>query len=418
MKRHTSPPRRHARHSVLEVRVMSPRIVWFGFLKWLGVFAKIACVLGLFAGIGWGAWRGIQQAFLKNPDFRLRVITLNANPVIDELGVAAVAGINLSLNPSLFDIDVQDVCRKLKSLPGIADAHVERHMPATLAVSVVPRTPIAWISCPGAGLKETRHAGNLLVDHAGVAYPCPERQVESCAALPVIELPSSGENPLKVGEKIRQPELGHCRLLLDAARAADPDAMQWIESVKQVNEWSIQLVTRQGTAATFGLGDHARQIESLRAALDHAGEKGYLIDTINLIPKYNIPITLRSEPASAPHAEPALAHAESSSAHAEPAPPRAKPTPARAESSSPRTKPSSARTESASTRAKSASARTEPTPPRAKPVSAHAEATPPRAKPVTQRTESTPPRAIPLAAQDPSRERNVRRSRDSGNNRN
>lgn len=404
---------------------MSPRIVWLGFLKWLGVFAKIACVLGVCAGIGWGAWRGIQQAFLKNPDFRLRVITLNANPVIDELGVAAAAGIDLSLNPSLFDIDVQDVCRKLKSMPAIADAHVERHMPATLAVSVVPRTPIAWISCPGAGLKETRHAGNLLVDHAGVAYPCPERQVESCAALPVIELPSSGENPLKEGEKIRQPELGHCRLLLDAARAADPDAMQWIGSVKQVNEWSLLLVTRQGTTATFGLGDHARQIESLRAALDHAGEKGYLIDTINLIPKYNIPITLRSEPASArtevsaPHAEPAPAHAESSpAAHAEPAPPRAKPASARAESSSPRTKPSSARAESASTRTKSASARTEPTPPRAKPVSARAESAPPRAKPVTPRAESTPPRAIPLAAQNPSRESNARRSRDSGNNRN
>jgi hypothetical protein len=27
--------------------------------------------------------------------------------------------------------------------------------------------------------------------------------------------------------------------------------------------------------------------------LDHAGEKGYVIDTINLIPKYNIPIAVR-----------------------------------------------------------------------------------------------------------------------------
>ena len=73
--------------------------------------------------------------------------------------------------------------------------------------------------------------------------------------------------------------------------------MQWIESIRPVNDWSLLLVTRQGTSATFGLGDHERQIESLRAALDHAGEKGYLIDTINLIPKYNIPITLRDEAA-------------------------------------------------------------------------------------------------------------------------
>ena len=90
----------------------------------------------------------------------------------------------------------------------------------------------------------------------------------------------------------------YCFLLLDAAREADPQAIQWIESIKPVNEWSLQLVTKQGTAATFGLGDHQRQIESLRAALDHAGEKGYVIDTINLIPKYNIPITVRNEPAA------------------------------------------------------------------------------------------------------------------------
>ena len=85
--------------------------------------------------------------------------------------------------------------------------------------------------------------------------------------------------------------------LLDSARAADPDAVQWIDSIRQLNEWSLELVTRQGTSAIFSLGDHARQIESLRAALDHAGEKGYDIATINLIPKYNIPITLREEQA-------------------------------------------------------------------------------------------------------------------------
>jgi hypothetical protein len=94
-----------------------------------------------------------------------------------------------------------------------------------------------------------------------------------------------------------QPELRHCLLLLDAARDADPDALQWIESVQQINAWSIQLVTRQGTVATFGLSDQARQMETLRIALGNAGEKSYLIDTINLIPKYNIPITLCKETA-------------------------------------------------------------------------------------------------------------------------
>jgi hypothetical protein len=295
MKRHTTKPRRPSPQSVLQVRVMSPRIAWFGFLRILGKVTKLACVLAVFAGIGWGIWRGVQHAFYQNPDFRLQVIDLNPNPVIDELGVTATAGIDLTSNPSLFDIDVEQVGRKLRSLPEIADAHVERHLPGTLVVNVIPRTPKAWISCPDGGLPEARRAGSMLVDRDGIAYPCPALQLEAAANLPVVILPSSPGNPMKAGSKIQLPELDHCILLLDSAREADPDALHWIDTVRQLNAWSLLLVTRHGTSATFGLGDHARQIESLRAALDHAGEKGYVIETINLIPKYNIPITIQND---------------------------------------------------------------------------------------------------------------------------
>lgn len=293
MKQKTTRNRRHNRQSVLEVRVMSPRIAWFGFLKLLGRLVKIACVLAVLTGIGWGVWRGVKHAFYQNPDFRLQVIDLNDNPVIDEVGVVETIGIDLAACPSLFDIDVKEACRRLRALPAITEARVERHLPGSLVVRVIPRSPKAWISCPDAGLKETRRAGALLVDHEGVAYPCPDLQAESAATLPVIELSASADHPVTVGSKISHPSLEHCLLLLDSARKADRDAIQWIESIRQVNEWSLELLTRNGTAATFSLGDHPRQIENLRAALDHAGEKGYTIATINLIPKNNISITVR-----------------------------------------------------------------------------------------------------------------------------
>jgi cell division septal protein FtsQ len=293
MKQKTTRNRRHNRQSVLEVRVMSPRIAWFGFLKLLGGLAKTACVLAVLTGIGWGVWRGVKHAFYQNPDFRLHVIDLNNNPVIDEVGVVETIGIDLAACPSLFDIDVKEACRKLRALPSITDARVERHLPGSLVVRVIPRSPKAWISCPDAGLQKVRRAGGMLVDHEGVAYPCPDLQAESAAALPVIELPASADHPVIIGSKITHPSLEHCLTLLDSARDADRDAIQWIESIRQANEWSLELLTRNGTTATFSLGDHPRQIENLRAALDHAGEKGYMIATINLIPKHNIPITVR-----------------------------------------------------------------------------------------------------------------------------
>jgi hypothetical protein len=293
MKRKTSRHRRSSRQSVLEVRVMSPRIAWFGFLGFAMKLTKLACVLAVLGGIGWGVWRGIRHAFYQNPDFRLQVLDLNANAVIDELGVASAAGIDLTANPNLFEIDVNEMCRKLKSRPEITDARVERHLPGTLVVRVIPRAPKAWVSCPAAGLTDTRRAGAMLVDHDGIAYPCPELQLSEAETLPVIELPVNSEHPIRPGAKIRQRELEHCFQLLDAAREADPESPQWIGSVRQANEWSLELQTREGASATFSLGDHERQMHSLRAALDHAAEKGYAIETINLIPKYNIPITVR-----------------------------------------------------------------------------------------------------------------------------
>ena len=297
MRRRTTKPRRPPPESVLHARVPEKDTFWSSFKKvalWLLLLAGLLAVIG--GGFRAYPWVS-KMCFYQNPQFRLRVITLNSNPVIDEAGVAAVLGIDLSASPNLFEIDVKEVTRKLRQVPAIANASAERHMPDTLAVTVTPRLPKAWISATTAGLAETRHEGGMLVDRGGVPYPCPPLQLKSCASLPILVMPTSGKQPIKAGMKIDRPEVERCFLLLEAAQEADPNALQWIDSIRQVNAWSLLLVTRQGTAATFGLSDHSRQVASLRAALDHASEKGYAIATINLIPKFNIPITLREDTA-------------------------------------------------------------------------------------------------------------------------
>ena len=295
MKNKSTASRRHSRQNVLQVRVMTPRIAWLGFLGFFGSLTKLACVLAVLAALGWGVWRGMQVAFYRNPDFRLQVIDLNANPVIDELRVASVIGVDLTKNPSLFDIDVSNATARLEDLPEITDANIERHLPDTLMVRVTPRVPKAWIRCEASGISEVRKAGGMLVDQDGVAYECPDSQVAQAGRLPVIDLPAAEDMVIVAGKRIDQPELNYALALIKAICLADADGMQWIDSIRQANKWSLELVTRDGTSATFGLGDHRRQIENLRAALAHAGSRGYVIDTINLISKKNIPITIRSE---------------------------------------------------------------------------------------------------------------------------
>ncbi len=294
-KRTTTRVRRRSRTNVLEVRVMSPRIAWFGFLKVLGGLTKIACVLAVLAALGWGIWHGIERALFQNPDFRLQVIDLNENPAIDEAGLVEAAGIDLQA--SLFDLDVEGIAESVAALPEIRDARAERHLPGTLVVRVTAREPRAWIACPEAGIGGERRPGGLMVDADGVVFPCPELQFQSAARLPILRLSPRDETKFSVGKALDHPELVHCFRLLDAAAQDDPESIHGIESIEQTKPWALTLRTRSGTAATFGTGDHERQIANLRAALEHAEHEGYTIGTINLIPKENVPITLLAEAA-------------------------------------------------------------------------------------------------------------------------
>lgn len=300
MKRKTTQTRRRTRSNVLQVRVMSPRIAWNGFTRMLGSLFKVALLLALLGGIGWGIWRGIEHTFHNNPDFRLQVIDLNPNPVIDEVGLVEMAGIDLTVDTSLFDIDIAETKRRLEQLPAVIEAKVERHLPkadqpATLMVRIHHRVPQAWVATSGSEPSWVRRIGGTLIDPHGHLYPCPEGQFADAEPLAILFLAEDEEHPLELGQSLNHPQLDRCLRLLKAARHADPESPRWIQSIRQANDWSMRLVTREGTSATFGLRDHQRQIQRFRAALEHAAKKGYLIDTINLIPRFNVPMTVRGE---------------------------------------------------------------------------------------------------------------------------
>jgi hypothetical protein len=135
------------------------------------------------------------------------------------------------------------------------------------------------------------------VDLDGFAYRCPPGQAEVSQALPILALSRNDEHPIKAGKTLDHPQYKQTMRLLKSVVAECPDELPMVDSISQANEWSLNLVTRGGTVATFGLGDHARQLGYLGRSLDHARRKGYEIGTINLIPRRNVPITLSAEAA-------------------------------------------------------------------------------------------------------------------------
>lgn len=275
---------------VLKSEVMSPRIAWFNLLGFLKLLAKFAVVICILLSIAYGVREAIEHTFHRNPDFRLQVIDLTPNDVLDETEL--VEHLKIDLTSNIFDLDVDRMEEELLEIPAISSAKVERELPGTLSFKILTRKPVAWIACPSEGIPATRAEGSLLVDELGYTYPCPALQLNQASQLPIFILNSNPEHPLQVAKTTGHPEYRHCMQLLNSFRSTYPDDISMIESISQTNAWSLNLKTRTGTEATFGLGGNERQLDYFGQALHHARGKGYQIATINLIPKRNVPITI------------------------------------------------------------------------------------------------------------------------------
>jgi hypothetical protein len=307
MRKRNSSTRRYRHHvKVLKSEVISPRIAWFSFLGFLKTLTKIALALAILLGITYGIRQAIEHTFHRNPDFRLQVINLNTNDVLDES--ALVEHLNINLDGNIFDFDIDSMESKLLEIPAIKTAKIERELPGTLTFKVTTRIPFAWVSHTN-----NNPADRLLVDQEGYVYPCPPLQLQSASLLPTIVLINNSEHPITSGKIITHPDYKYGARLLKSYLTTFPDDISLIDSITRNNEWSLNLITRSGTIATFGLAEHPRQLEAFATALNHAQHRGYEIATINLIPKRNIPITLSSEappPRAIPVSEEMLSETE------------------------------------------------------------------------------------------------------------
>jgi hypothetical protein len=233
----------------------------------------------------------IEHTFHDNTDFRLQVIELTPNDVLDEAGLVEHLEIDLAAN--IFDFDVESMREQLLEFPAIRYAKVERELPGTLSFDITTRKPLAWITSKEPHeTRPIRRIGGLLVDQQGFIYACPENQFEQAGRLPAVLLSPDPDHQIRAGLELKHPEYHRCAKLLASFSSSFPKDVSMIEAIYQENAWSVNLQTRAGTLATFGLDEHERQLDYFSKALHHSQKKAYEIETINLIPKQNVPITV------------------------------------------------------------------------------------------------------------------------------
>ena len=271
----------------LHIKVSSPRIVMFQFLKELGRLAKLAVILGLISLICWGGYRGIEHVFLGNERYILQEIELKTNGKLSHTRVVEAANIDLGAN--VFAINIDQLKESLTKLPEVISCDVERRLPGKLRITLMERVPIAWIESQTLNFPG-RKSGGILVDSKGITFPCESCLWNSAQDLPVIVVHGAEEENFLHGHAMKQPDIIRAIHLLKSFQNANIRA-EWLpERIVLLNSYSMEAMCNDGSYAVFGMYEHERQINDFISVREHIIKSDRQVQHINLIPKINIPV--------------------------------------------------------------------------------------------------------------------------------
>lgn len=278
----------------LQLQVSSPRIVLFQSLRALQGMIKLAAVL-IIVGVGvWLGGRAIREHFVDNDEFLLRDLDVKTNGYLTYERVVEIGAIDL--NGTIFQVDIDELERKLAERPEVVTAKVERKMPGKILVELQERVPVAWVACRQLGLAGRNPLSGILMDKDGVIFQCEGDLWEVAKDLPVIELLEAEEGAFIFGEKMNHKEAERALSLLKLIKDKLPEDAGWaVSRITIQNFYTMQVTSTDYVDATFDMYDHERQLNDLLAARRHAKDTGRELAWINLLPKHNIPGGFKGE---------------------------------------------------------------------------------------------------------------------------
>ena len=235
---------------------------------------------------------GLQKVFIENPDFQLKNIEMS-DAMMSAKDLVGLTGVDPG--KSIFSADLPEVEKIIGERPSIVSIKVSRHLPDTLQVDLVERTPVAWIECRRLGIIGKDPMTGVMVDEEGFCFPC-ETWWESVAEhLPVIVVEEAEGDDFVLGKRLRHREVERGLALVQRS-AHHLAGSNWSLPVIGVrNDFSLVAATNEGAVVTFGMYEHDRQLVDLLAILRHAEGSKRQVATVNLIPERNIPVIFQGD---------------------------------------------------------------------------------------------------------------------------
>lgn len=290
-KRLTSDRERRKKYFVEGVVKRDTNETWLCIRRWISRVVKVILLAAFAGGIYYGTTQGWKKFFWQNPDYSLREIHFTTDGTLTREQACLTAKLKAGAN--IFSYDMGAVRDALQGMPQVEKADITRYLPNRIEIAVRERKPTAWLAAAPGGKSAGQEPAHLL-DARGIVFQ-PKHVPHEFKTLPVIGGVQTED--LEPGKPIRRAEVLAALELLKRTR--DSGVFKVI-SIDVSKAYCLVATDQKRAQLTFGLDDIAGQLDRLGAVRDEATLIGQEIQTINLIPMRNIPVTF-VQPAPVEH---------------------------------------------------------------------------------------------------------------------
>ena len=278
--------------NLLEVTVRSKAAIQKRNRFILAWTCRIFLAAAIVAGCVYGVRLGLRHFLWENPEYNLAAVEINDDgPALTREIIMSTAGLKIGQN--VFSFSLAKARDAVAALPQVDRVEMQRVLPNKVTVDLTERRPLAWIAD---GQTEDASASDkaFLIDAKHVLFK-PKRPLPEYLRLPAIHgVPM--ENFLS-GDVMDKPEVTAALDLI--VRNSDATRFQ-IQQIDVSKGYCMIATDAKRVRVTFGLDKIDRQLERLSAVIERFSSPQQEVQTVNLLPEKNIPITFAPPPGKEP----------------------------------------------------------------------------------------------------------------------
>jgi cell division septal protein FtsQ len=294
--RRLSTSRQRRRQHLLDVKVRARKAsdqrtqkIFFGSCLFILAAAALGAALFETKNV-------VNGLFFANPDYAVKTIEVNVDGKLTREMVLQAAKLGEGVN--IFSVSLPQVQERLAALPQVEESHIQRVLPDKISIAIRERRPVAWLM-PEANAGSFNFDNGYLVDRRGILLKTKTLAPEYLGLPLIIGANLTGCLP---GRPVDQDGVKAALEILRTTSEILPGRLQF-QTIDISKNYALVATDRQHLSITFRPDQIEDQLRRLESILNYCEQNSKELQTVNLMPQRNIPVTY-VQPATEPEASP------------------------------------------------------------------------------------------------------------------